>query len=130
VSQENAEATRRMTEAVSHGDVAWLIAHTTEDFVLLPARSAVEGSFVGHAGVRRFFADNAENFALFELRADDVRAVPGDRVLVSGTVHVRGRGGVEIGFPYAGVATFRDVKASRWEDFRNRRLALKAVGLE
>jgi ketosteroid isomerase-like protein len=96
--QENVEATRRMTEAVSHRDVAWLIDHTTEDFVLLPARSAVEGSFVGHAGVRRFFVDNAENFELFELRADDVRAVPGDRVLVSGTVHVRSRGGVEIEF--------------------------------
>jgi ketosteroid isomerase-like protein len=119
-----------MAEAVSRRDVAWVIAHTTEDVVLLPGRSAVEGSFVGHEGVRRFFADNAESFELFELRADDVRAVPGDRVLVSGTVHVRSRGGVEIAFPYAVVTTFRDGKASRWEDFRVRHRALKAVGLE
>jgi ketosteroid isomerase-like protein len=115
--------------AVNRRDLAYLINHTTEDFVLI--RSAVEGAFVGHEGVRRFLADNAENFELFELRADDVRAVGDDRVLVTGTVHVRSSGGgVELDFPFAVVDTFRDGKASRSEDFRDRRLALKAVGLE
>jgi ketosteroid isomerase-like protein len=119
-----------MTEAVTRREIAWLIDHTTEDFVMLPGRSAVEGPFVGHEGVHRFFADNAENFESFELRVDGVEAVGIDRVLVSGTVHVRSRGGVEIDFPYAVLATFRDGRASRWEDFRDRRLALEAVALE
>jgi ketosteroid isomerase-like protein len=120
-----------MAEAVNRRDIAYLIHHTTEDFVMIPGRSAVEGSFVGQEGIRAFFADNAENFELFELRADEVRAVADDRVLVTGNVHVRSRGGgVELDIPYAAVTTFRDGKASRWEDFRERRLALKAVGLE
>jgi ketosteroid isomerase-like protein len=131
MSHENVEISLSMAGAVNRRDIAHLIDHTTEDFVLTPGRSAVEGSFVGHEGIRRFFADNAESFELFELHADDVRAVGDDRVLVIGNVHARSRGGgVELDIPYAVVATFRDGKASRWEDFRERHLALKAVGLE
>ena len=130
MSQENVELVRGITRAVNHGDADYIIRHTTEDVVIVPARSAVEGPFVGHEGVRRFFADNRQNFEVFQLRADDARVVGDGRVLVTGTVHVRGRGGVEMNIPYAGVTTFRDGKVSRWEDFRDRRLALEAVGLK
>jgi len=130
MSQENVEVSLRIERAVNGGDVACVIHHTNEDCVLIVGRSAVEGHYVGHEGVRRLFADTAENFELFELRADDVRAVGQDRVLMAGIVHLRGRGGgVEMDIPYAGVTTFRDGKMSRWEDFRDRRLALEAVGL-
>lgn len=38
-------------------------------------------------------------------------------------------GGVETDIPTAGVATLQDGKWTRWEDFRDRRRALDAVGL-
>jgi ketosteroid isomerase-like protein len=98
--------------------------------VIVAARSAVEGSFVGHEGVRQFFADNATNFEVFQVRLDDVRDLGDDQVLAIGTIHIRGRGaGVETDVPMAGIATYREGKLSRWEDFRERRAALKAVGL-
>jgi len=131
VSQENVEIVRGIARAVSDGDVDYVIRHTTEDIVMFVARSSVEGPFVGHDGVRGWFADNRQNFDVYRLHLDDVREVGEDQLLGVGTVHVRGRGGgVETDVPFAGVTTFRDGRASRFEDFRERRLALKAVGLE
>jgi ketosteroid isomerase-like protein len=130
VSEENVELFRRANAALNRADVEYLVRHSTEDVVFIAARSAIERPFIGWEGLRRFAADNAENFELFEGRYDEVRDVGDDRVLAIGTIHVRGRGGgVETDFPVAGIATFRDGKLSRWEDFRDRRLALKAVGL-
>ncbi|HMD57854.1 MAG TPA: nuclear transport factor 2 family protein [Solirubrobacteraceae bacterium] len=129
MSQENVELFRRAT-AINRCDVEYAVRHSTEDVVIIAARSAVEGPFVGHEGVRKFFADNATNFDVFQVRYDDVRDLGEDRVLAMGTIHIRGRGGgVETDIPVAGIATYRDRKLSRWDDFRERRLALKAVGL-
>jgi len=130
MSAENVELFHRVNAAVNRGDVEWAVRHSTEDVVIVAARSAVEGAFVGHEGVRKFFADNATNFDVFLGRYDDVRDIGEDRVLAIGTIHIRGRGaGVETDIPAAGIATYRDGKLTRWEDFRERRLALKAVGL-
>src|SRR5438045_1513059 len=130
MSEENVELFHRVNAALNRGDVEWGVRHSTEDVVIVAARSAVEGPFVGHEGVRKFFADNAINFEVFQGRYDDVRDLGEDRVLAIGTIHIRGRGaGVETDVPVAGIATYREGKLSRWEDFRERRLALKAVGL-
>jgi ketosteroid isomerase-like protein len=131
VSQENVELFHRVTAALNRGDVEYAVRHSTEDVVLIAARSAVEGTFVGHDGLRKFFADTAANFEVFQARYDDVRDLGGERVLAIGTIHIRGRGaGVESDVPVAGIATYREGKLSRWEDFRERRAALKAAGLE
>jgi hypothetical protein len=54
----------------------------------------------------------------------------GDRILAIGAIHIRGRGStVETDIPIAGVVTFKHGKIVRWEDFRERTLALEAVGL-
>jgi ketosteroid isomerase-like protein len=124
------ELFHRVNAAINRGDVEYAVGHSTEDVVIIAARSAVEGPFVGHEGVRKFFADSATNFEVFQARYDDVRDLGEDRVLAIGTIHIRGRGaGVETDIPVAGIATYRGGKLSRWEDFRERRAALKAVGL-
>jgi hypothetical protein len=67
---------------------------------------------------------------VFQVRLDEVRDLGEVRVLVLGAVHIRGRGaGVETDVPMAGIATYRERKLSRWEDFREGRAALEAVGL-
>jgi ketosteroid isomerase-like protein len=130
VARENVEAVRLLTAAMNRGDAECVIRHTTTDVVMILARSAVEGPFVGHEGVRRVFADSRESFEVFELHEQEVRDLGDDRVFSCGVVHVRGRGGgVEVDIPYAGITTFRDGMVSRWEDFRERSLALKSVGL-
>ena len=129
MSRENVEVFRQAAQAISRGDVEAAIALVADDAVITAARSAVQGDYHGHDGVRQFFADNAENFELFQLKLVEVRDL-GDQVLASGTIRLRGRGGgVETEVPMAGVAVIRSGKLSRWEDFRDRRRALEAVGL-
>jgi ketosteroid isomerase-like protein len=129
MSQDNVEAFRQTAEAISQGAVEAALALVAEDAVVKAARSAVQGDYLGHDGVRQFFADNAESFEVFQLNLHEVRDL-GDKVLAIGTIRLRGReGGVETEVPMAGVAVFRSGKLSRWEDFRDRRLALEAVGL-
>ena len=129
MSQENVERFREGIDAMRRGDVEWILDGVSEDVVWIAARSAVEGSYHGHEGLRRFLADNAENFEMFEPRFDEMRDL-GERVLAFGRFRIRARGsGVETDFPVAGIATYRDGKLVRWEDFRERRLALEAAGL-
>ena len=130
MSQENVELFHRVTAAINRADGEYAVRNSTRDVVIIAARSAVEGAFVGHDGVRKFFADNALNFEVFQVRYDDVRELDEDHVLAIGTIHIRGRGaGVETDIPVAGIATFRRGKLSKWEDFRERRAALEAAGL-
>jgi ketosteroid isomerase-like protein len=69
----------------------------------------------------------AARLRLYE--SDEVRDL-GDRVLGIGRFRIRARGsGVETDFPVAGIATYREGKLVRWEDFRERQLALEAAGL-
>ena len=129
MSRENVDLFLEGAEAMGRGDVEAVLEAVSEDVVWIPARSAVEGAYRGHDGMRQFLADNAESFELFEPHYEEVRDL-GDRVLGIGTLRIRAReSGVETDVPVAGIATFREGKLVRWEDFRERRLALEAAGL-
>ena len=129
MSQENVELFREGAEAIGRGDVEAVLDAVSEDIVWIAARSAVEGAYHGREGMRRFLADNAENFELFEPHFEELRDL-GDRVLGIGRFRIRARGsGVETDFPVAGIATYREGKLVKWEDFRERHLALEAAGL-
>jgi ketosteroid isomerase-like protein len=129
MSQENMRVLEEGLLAVSRGDLEAFLQHVDEDIVWIAARSAVEGTYRGHDGLRRFFADNDENFEVFEPHFREMRDL-GERILAVGTIHIRARGSsVETDIPVAGIFTFRRGKLVRWEDFRERRVALEAVGL-
>jgi uncharacterized protein len=130
VSQENVETFRRNNEAVSRGDIEACLVALDPDIEFIPRRAAVQGVYRGHEGMRQFIAENAENFDLYQVSYQEFRDL-GDRLIAFGTVRVRGKeSGVELTTPTAMVATFRDGKMVRAEDFRERSEALKAVGLE
>jgi hypothetical protein len=81
-----------------------------------PLRTATEGTYVGHRGVRRFLADTAETFDIFRPAYTDIRDL-GDRVLAIGSITVRGRGsrlGTEI--PTAAIAEYRGGLLWRYKD--------------
>lgn len=129
MSEENLRAFRELVEAGNRGDVDGALRCVAEDVEWIAARSAVQGPYRGHQGIRAFFADNEESFEVFRGELDELRDL-GDQVLVFGKVHVRGRGsGVETDIPIAGIATYRDGRLIRWEDFRERNRALEAAGL-
>jgi ketosteroid isomerase-like protein len=130
MSQENMRLFEQGKDALDRGDMEAFLSLVDEDVVWIAARSAVEGAYHGHDGVRKFFADNEENFEVFEADWREVRDVDDERILAIGRIHLRGRGStVETDIPVAGIFTFKRGKLVRWEDFRDRAHALQAAGL-
>ena len=128
MSEENVELVQRFLDAGGREDWPAFLAcfHPEVDFI--PLRAATEGVFHGHAGIERFVADNQASFDVFEPDYQ-LRAV-GDRVLVWGTVHIRGRGGgVEMDVPSAAAVDFRDGRITRWEDFGSKKKAFAVAGV-
>lgn len=120
---------RQAIAALNRGDIAAVLAVVADDVVLIPLRAATEGAYHGHAGVRAWFADTAETFELFRWDIGELRDL-GDRVLAIGKVHIRARGsGIETDITSAGIATFREGKMVRWEDFGDAKRAAEAAGL-
>jgi ketosteroid isomerase-like protein len=129
VSRENVEAFRHAVDAANRGDIEGAVRYCTEDTVFLALRSTLQGGYRGHDGIRTLFADNAENFDVWELRYSELHDL-GDRVLAIGVLRVRGKGsGLETEVPSAGIATMRGGKIARWQDFGDRDRALEAAGL-
>jgi ketosteroid isomerase-like protein len=130
MSQENMRLFEQGKDALDRGDMEAFLSLVDEDVVWIAARSAVEGAYHGHDGVRKFFADNEENFEVFEADWREVRDVDDKRILAVGRIHLRGRGStVETDIPVAGIFTFKRGKLVKWEDFRDRAHALQAAGL-
>jgi ketosteroid isomerase-like protein len=129
MSQENIETIRRCDEAISRGDVDAYLLGIHPDVEFIPRRAAVQGTYHGHAGMRKYIAENAESFDHFEVDNTEFRDL-GDSVLAFGTVRVRGReSGVEVTHPTALVVAFADGKIIRFQDFGERDAALEAAGL-
>lgn len=129
MSLRDVKAFHAGVDAINRADVEGLIALSTDDVVVSALRSAIAGDYQGHAGLRRFLADNEDTFEVFRASYDDVRDL-GDRVLAIGRIHVRvRRGQLETELASAGVAVLRDGKLAEWTDYGDRGAALKAVGL-
>ena len=129
MASEHVAVVRRAVEAVRRGDPEALIELCTEDVLLLPGRSVLLGGYSGPAGLRKFFADNAETYELFTVTSDEIFDA-GDRVLAIGHVTVRPNGGgPEFSAPAAFVFAFEGGKIARAEDLRDRSAALRSVGL-
>jgi ketosteroid isomerase-like protein len=59
----------------------------------------------------------------------EIRAVGADQVLLITVEHFKGRDGIEVEAPFAGIFTVRDGKIFRWQAFWDKQKALAAVGL-
>jgi ketosteroid isomerase-like protein len=130
MSQANVKLFRSGLDAFNRGDVdAWL-ATIHPDVTFVPIRASVEGAYRGHAGIRRFFADNRETFESFQLDYTDIRDLGDGRLLVIGTLHLRARGsGIETNVPTAAIATEREGLLLHWKDYSDPEKALEAAGL-
>jgi ketosteroid isomerase-like protein len=129
MSQESVELFRASLDAFNRGDVnAWL-ATIHPDVTFAPIRAPIEGAYRGHAGIRRFLADNRETFDSFHLSYSDIRDLGHGRLLVIGTLHLRARGsGIETDVPTAAIATERDGLLTDWKDYGDPDKALEAAG--
>jgi ketosteroid isomerase-like protein len=121
VSRETVEVVERWYEAYNARDLEGALALMDPKVSLTSAgMSGVEGSeHVGHAGMRRYFADLWETW-------DDPRVVVeqcldrGDAVVMLG--HTTGRGrlsGIDLDFPVAAVVEVRDGLIFRYRTYRD-----------
>jgi len=130
MSQERVDLFRASIDAFNRGDVAAWLATIHPDVNFAPIRTPIEGAYRGHAGVRRFLADNRETFASFHLSYSDIRDLGDGRLLVIGTLHLRTReSGIETDVPTAAIATERDGLLIDWKDYGDPDKALEAAGL-
>ncbi len=125
MENELADTFRRGMEAFSRADVDAALEAVHPEIEFIPARAAMQGAFHGHEGMRRFFADNEENFDLFHATYPEIRRIDGDRMVALGSVRTRGKSsGVETEVPSAVVLDFRDGKVVRFEDLGDERMAM------
>jgi ketosteroid isomerase-like protein len=127
MSQENVEIVRRVNEAFDARDFDALLALHHPDVEIIVLRSAIEGPYRGHEGLRQM-ATEAFNTADLQLRIDEVRDCGNDRVLVLG--HQHGTvGGIRFDHVLAEVFEIDAGKVRRAQSFPTVEEALKAAGL-
>jgi uncharacterized protein len=130
MSAGDVEIVRAVVTAFGAGDQEALFALLDEDIEFFALRSATEGTFKGHEGLRAFLADNRESFEIFEPLHDEFRDLGDGRVLTFGMIRIRGRGsGVETEVPSAVLVTVRDGRVTHFKDYGDREAALEAAGL-
>ena len=111
MSERDVEAVRAALEAFNRRDWDGVIELTDPDAEFLPLRAQLEGTpYRGHDGLRRFFADAAEEWDELKIEGEEWRDL-GDRILVIGHFRARGRNsGVELHSPAAWLVSVRDGK--------------------
>jgi ketosteroid isomerase-like protein len=82
-------------------------------------RSAMTGSvYRGYDGVRSWMQEIDEQFDTWRLRLDEFAQAAGERLLVLGSIHFRGRGsGIELDVPAAWLFEFRGERIFRMTTF-------------
>jgi ketosteroid isomerase-like protein len=110
-------------------DAGLELVHEDIEFLAPTAEMANEGKpYVGHAGMRKYYADVAEVWIELDVTPTEIREV-GDAVLALGRVYGRAGGGYIQDSPAQWVMRFRDGRISWIRVFTNRSAALAEVGL-
>jgi ketosteroid isomerase-like protein len=93
--------------------------------------SAMTGdTFRGLEGVERWIAEIDEQFEDWVLTIEEIRNLPGDRLLVLGEVHFRGRAsGVEFDQPMGWLIDFEGNRLAGLNNIVGHDAALEAAGL-
>ncbi len=129
MSQENVDLIRAVIEAMNRDDGEGALQRMDPEIRFEHRLAALQGSFVGHEGVRGLFADFAEHFDIWRIYCEDIRDL-GDRVLALGTVRATGKeSGAETELPFTVVARIKDGLVTDYIDYGDRDQALEAAGL-
>ena len=130
MSQENVEVIRRAVEALNDRDAERYLACCTNDIVLRPPTSEIEGEYEGEAGVRRFIADIQAAMPDFRLGIERVESIGPDRMLVSLHATMSGRTtGIGADIPITNIYDLAGGRIRRVQVFADRDQALEAAGI-
>ena len=127
---QNVEVMRRLVDAYNARDVEALICCAHPDVEFHAAWAGVgPKTYHGHEGIREWHRDLEE--AWEEIRYEpDAYFETGDRTLLFGMLHGRGRGsGVEVAMPGTQLLTWTDGLLTRFSAYLRREDALKELGI-
>jgi ketosteroid isomerase-like protein len=128
----NIELVRRVFEAFTSRDIDAMLELVAPEIEFWgpTASFAREGeAYLGHQGMREYFADVARVWRVLEVVPHDFRDL-GDRVLVFGRVYARGEGGYISDSPTQWIWDVSGGRIVSGRVFTNRAEALAAAGLE
>ncbi len=129
MSQENVEIVRRWGEAIERGEFAEAL--WAPDLEIVNAKGwALEATYHGHEGLRRWWSDLEEAFSDFAMRVEEISPVDGENFLTVQRFigHFR-QTGIRFDAPWASVVTVKGGRITRAVGYMSKRLALEAVGL-
>ena len=130
VADDNLEIARRWVDAINRGDLETLVSLCDPTITFEPVRSSVQGAYRGPEGVREWLADTTETFESCHLDVIDLRDLGDGRLLILGTLRVRGQGsGVDAAVPSGSVATLREGQVLVVKDYGDHAKARAASGL-
>ena len=132
MSRENVDVIREGWEAWQRGDLPGLFRQFDPDVVWNTSHfhDWPESSYHGIQGVERFLREWLEVWDGLEFEVEEVRAASNERVV--SLIIQRGTGrssGLAMEMEMAQVATLRDGKVTRFDNYENRAEALEAAGL-
>ena len=129
---ENLEIVRRGWDAWLRGDFDALVSDWDPDIVWDNSnfQNWPERSYHGVAGIRRFLTEWLEVWGNYEIDVEELLLAPDGRVVGLFTHRGQGSGsGVPMELEMAQIATVRDGKIVRLDNYDDRSAALEAVGL-
>jgi ketosteroid isomerase-like protein len=132
MSQENVEVVREGWDAWIRGDLPGLFRQFDPNVVWDTSHfhDWPESTYHGIEGVERFLSEWRDIWDGLEVDVEDVRAAPDGRVV--SLILQRGRGrssGLAMEMEMAQVATLRNGKVTRLDNYEDRAEALEAAGL-
>jgi ketosteroid isomerase-like protein len=117
-------------DAFNEGDLDGFLSTCDEQIEFVPLRSAIEGPYHGHAGIRKWWADTSESWEMFNVEVETVRDVGEGKLVAVGVIHAQGKGGgVPLDIPTSWVMEMRNGRGIRAEFFFDQQGAFEAAGL-
>ena len=132
MSQENVDVIREGWDAWLRGDLPGLFRFFDPEVVWDTSHfhDWPESAYHGTEGVERFLKEWLDVWDDYEIVVEDILAAPDGRVVSLAVQRGKGRNsGLPMQMEMAQVATLRDGKVTRLDNYENRAEALEAVGL-
>jgi ketosteroid isomerase-like protein len=130
MATESEQAARRLADAITGGEAAEAVAVCDPEVEFHSVLAVGEQTYVGHDGIREYFADISSAWETWTVEVHRVAEGPDGRVAIVMTMHMRGReSGAALAQRTGHVWTLRNGKLLRNQPFREPEKALRAVGL-